>query len=56
MAMTSVSVVLMVCLARYRFMRLVRVELALYGVMAGYLALIAYELQLLSRYAGGPLF
>jgi hypothetical protein len=56
MVMTSVSVVLMVCLARYRFMRLVRVELALYGVFAGYLALIFYELHLLSAYGGYRLF
>jgi hypothetical protein len=56
MTMTGVSVVLMVCLARYRFMRLVRVELALYGVMAGYLALIAYELHLLGAYSDYPLF
>jgi hypothetical protein len=56
MLMTGVSVVLMVCLARYRFMRLVRVELALYGIMIGYLALIAYELHLLSAYGGRSLF
>ena len=56
MAMTGVSVVLMVCLARYRFMRLIRVELALYATMGGYLALIAYELHLLTAYLGGSLF
>jgi hypothetical protein len=56
MLMTGVSVVLMVCLARYRFMRLVRVELALYGVMVGYLVLIAYETHLLTAYSGNPLF
>jgi len=57
--MTSVSVVLMVCLARYRFMRLVRVEMALYGIMIGYFALIAYELHLLHQltaYSSNPLF
>ena len=46
MAMTGVSVVLMVCLARYRFMRLVRVEFALYGILIAYLCLIGYEFWL----------
>jgi len=46
MGMTSASVVLMVMLARYRFMRLVRVEWVLYGVLAAYTVLIAYEFWL----------
>jgi sensor histidine kinase YesM len=49
MAMTGVGVVLMVFLARYRFMRLIRVEMALYAVLAGYLTLIGYELWLVSK-------
>jgi hypothetical protein len=46
MGMTSASVVLMVMLARYRFMRLVRVEWVLYGVLAAYTVLIGYEIWL----------
>jgi hypothetical protein len=48
MAMTGCSVVLMVCLARYRFMRVLRVELVLYVILAAYAALVAYELWMLS--------
>ncbi len=40
MGMTSVGVVLMVFLARYRFMRLMRVDLVLYGVLLVYLGLV----------------
>ena len=49
MAMTGVSVVLMVFLARYRFMRIIRVEIALYAVLVGYLVLIGYELWMVSK-------
>jgi hypothetical protein len=51
MAMTSVSVVLMVFLARYRFMRLLRVEWVLYAVLIAYAGLIGYEIWMLR----GPL-
>jgi hypothetical protein len=47
MAMTGLSVMLMVCLARYRFMRLLRVEWVLYGVLTAYVSLIGYEVCLL---------
>lgn len=47
MSMTGFSVVLMVFLARYRFMRLVRVELALYATLLAYVALVGYEVYLL---------
>jgi Domain of unknown function (DUF5658) len=47
MGMTSVSIVLMVFLARYRFMRLVRVEWVLYGVLIAYASLIGYEVWML---------
>jgi len=47
MAMTGASVVLMVCLARYRFMGLVRVEFALYAVLVAYVTLIGYEFWML---------
>jgi hypothetical protein len=47
MAMTGASVVLMVCVARYRFMRIVRVEFALYAILIGYITLIGYEVWML---------
>jgi hypothetical protein len=46
-AMTGVCVMLMVFLARYRFMRVVRVELLLYGVLMTYLFLVGHELGML---------
>jgi len=47
MAMTSVGVVLMVLLAGYRFMRVLRVEWVLYGVLLAYTGLISYEIWML---------
>jgi hypothetical protein len=47
MAMTGISVVLMVMLARYRFMRLVRVDIVMYAVLVVYVGLICYEISLL---------
>jgi hypothetical protein len=47
MAMTGAGIVLMVILARYRFMRLFRVGLVLYGVFAVYVWLIGYEVWML---------
>ena len=47
MGMTSLSIVLMVFLARYRFMRLLRVEWVLYGVLIAYASLISYEVWML---------
>jgi hypothetical protein len=49
MTVTGTSVVLMVFLARYRFMRLVRVDFVLYVIFVAYMALIVYELQMLQR-------
>ena len=46
-AMTGVSVMLMVFLARYRFMRVMRVEMLLYGVLVTYLLLIGHEMNML---------
>ena len=43
MGMTGLGVLLMVFLARYRFMRLMRVEWALYGVLFAYVSLVCYE-------------
>jgi hypothetical protein len=51
MALTSVSLILMVILARYRFMRFLRVEWVLYGVLIAYVSLIGYEVWMLK----GPL-
>jgi hypothetical protein len=51
MAMTSVGITMMVILARYRFMRLLRVEWVLFGVLIAYAILIRYEVWLLK----GPL-
>jgi hypothetical protein len=47
MAMTGVSIVVMVFLARYRFMRVLRVELVLYAVLTVYAWLIGYEIWML---------
>ncbi|HEY0747687.1 MAG TPA: DUF5658 family protein [Steroidobacteraceae bacterium] len=47
MAMTGASIVVMVVLSRYRFMRLIRVELVLYAVLAAYAWLIGYEIWML---------
>jgi hypothetical protein len=51
MGMTSAGVVLMVFLARYRFMRLLRVEWVLYGVLTAYVILISYEFWMLKNAA-----
>jgi len=55
MGMTGVGVLLMVFLARYRFMRLLRVEWALYGVLMGYATLIGYEIWMLKSAAELPI-
>lgn len=47
MAVTGGSIVLMVFLARYRFMRVIRVEVLLYLVLAVYAWLIFYEMGML---------
>jgi hypothetical protein len=47
MAMTGAGIMLMVLLARYRFMRLLRVEWVLYGVLVVYAGLIGYEVWML---------
>jgi hypothetical protein len=53
MAMTGVSIVVMVFLARYRFMRVIRVDLVLYAVLIVYAWLIGYEIWMLKG-AGNP--
>jgi len=54
MAMTGLSVMLLVVLGCYRFMRVLRVELILYGVLVAYLVLIGHEINMLER-LGAPL-
>jgi Domain of unknown function (DUF5658) len=49
MAMTGASVMLMVFLARYRFMRVVRVEVILYCILGAYLVLICHEIGMLRQ-------
>lgn len=51
MGMTGVGVTLMVFLARYRFMRRLRVEWVLYGVLTAYVTLIGYEIWMLGSAA-----
>ncbi len=51
MGMTSLGIVMMVVLARYRFLRLLRVEWVLYAMLTAYAALIGYEIWMLK----GPL-
>jgi hypothetical protein len=48
-ALTGVSVVMLVFLARYRFLRFVRVEVILYCVLAAYVLLMCHEIGLLYR-------
>ncbi len=47
MALTGAGVTLMVFLARYRVMRVVRVEIILYGVLVAYVVLLSYEFWML---------
>jgi hypothetical protein len=47
MAGTGASIVVIVFLARYRFMRVIRVELVLYAALAVYACLIGYEIWML---------
>ncbi len=56
MAMTGVSVMLMVFLARHRFMRMVRVEVILYGILVAYMVLIGHELGMLQGVADLRIF
>jgi Domain of unknown function (DUF5658) len=53
MGLTSVSIIMMVVLARYRFMRVLRVAWVLYGILIAYASLIGYELVMLN--GPGPL-
>ena len=55
MAMTGAGIVVMVFLARYRFMRMIRVEFALYAVLTIYASLIGYEIWMLKGSGELPL-
>src|ERR1700732_4773007 len=55
MGMPGLGVVLMVFLARYRFMLLLRVEWVLYGVLIAYVSLISYEVWMLEGSVDLPL-
>jgi hypothetical protein len=48
MAMTGIGIVLMVFLARYRFMRVIQVSYVLYAILAVYAWLIGYEIWMLN--------
>jgi hypothetical protein len=56
MAVTGACVVLMVGLARYRFMRRLRVEYVLYAILLTYTCLISYEIWLLGELGIFPIF
>jgi hypothetical protein len=47
MTLTGFGVMLLVVLARYRFMRVLRVDIAMYGLLLGYLVLLSYEFWML---------
>jgi len=55
MAMTGAGIVVMVFLARYRFMRMIRVEFVLYAVLTVYASLIGYEIWMLKGTGELPL-
>jgi hypothetical protein len=55
MALTGASIVTMVFLGRYRFMRVMRVEFVLYAVLAVYAWLIGYEIWMLKGSGELPL-
>jgi hypothetical protein len=49
MTLTGLSVMVMVMLARYRFMRMVRVDVVMYAVLVAYSALLTYEFWMLRK-------
>jgi hypothetical protein len=51
LALTGIGVAVMVLLASYRFMRLLRVEVILYCVLMAYVILISHEMSMLRRVA-----
>jgi len=55
MAMTGAGIMVMVFLARYQFMRVIRVQLVLYAVLTVYAWLIGYEVWMLGGSGELPL-
>ena len=53
--MTGACTISLVILARYRFMRLVRVEWVLYAVLIAYMGLIGYEIWMLKSPGAAPI-
>jgi hypothetical protein len=49
MTLTGLGVIVMVMLARYRFMRMIRVDVVMYAVLVGYSALLTYEFWMLRK-------
>jgi hypothetical protein len=49
MTLTGLGVIIMVMLARYRFMRVVRVDVVMYAVLVTYSALLTYEFWMLRK-------
>jgi len=49
MTLTGLGVMMMVMLSRYRFMRMVRVDVAMYGILLGYGLLLSYEFSMLAQ-------
>jgi len=49
MTLTGLGVMTMVTLARYRFMRVVRVDVVMYAVLVAYSALLTYEFWMLRK-------
>jgi len=54
MAMTGIGIVGLVFLSRYRFMRVIRVDLVLYAVLVVYVWLIGYEIWMLKASSDLP--
>jgi hypothetical protein len=55
LGMTSVSIIFMVILARYRFMRVLQVGWVLYAILIAYATLIGYELWMLKGASDLPI-
>ena len=52
LTMTGAGVILLVVLARYRFMRVLRVDVAMYCLLVVYLVLLSYEYWMLRQQPG----
>jgi hypothetical protein len=52
LSMTGLGVMLLVTLARYRFLRIIRVDVAMYCLLLVYLILLGYEYWMLRQQSG----